>query len=104
MSSPPPSPPEPQPLPQDCLERIRSPNRVNRWIDGTGEFNNQPISPSHNLPNSPPSWIQYDLDGVVLRTPPIGSRPETTHDVFADAFGQEVARNDAGFTGKMIHL
>ncbi|TGO37225.1 hypothetical protein BHYA_0102g00100 [Botrytis hyacinthi] len=97
MSSPP--PPEPQPQPQDCRTLIRSPDRIHRWINGAGEFNNQPISPSNNVPNSPLSGNQYDLDGVNLRSPSIGSRTGDSEDVFAAAFGQENTQTGAGFTG-----
>ncbi|TGO19299.1 hypothetical protein BTUL_0005g01490 [Botrytis tulipae] len=95
MSSP---PEEPQPLPKDPRSLIRSPGRVYRWIEGTGEFN-QPISPSNNIPDSPTSGNPYDLDGVNLRSPSIGSRPAAPHDVFAAAFNQDDAQAGAGFTG-----
>ncbi|TGO48167.1 hypothetical protein BCON_0249g00150 [Botryotinia convoluta] len=98
MSSP---PPQPQPQPQDCRSLISSPDRVYRWIEGTGEFNDQPISPSNNVPNSPLSGNQYVMDdGVNLRSPSIGSRPGASHDdVFAASFNQEGAQVGADFTG-----
>ncbi|KAF7935195.1 uncharacterized protein EAE97_008102 [Botrytis byssoidea] len=95
MSSP---PEEPQPQPEDTRSLIKSPGRIHRWMDGTGEFN-QPISPSNNVPNSPPSGNPYDLDGVNLRSPSIGPRPAASHDVFVAAFNREGAQTGAGFTG-----
>ncbi|TGO49639.1 hypothetical protein BOTNAR_0423g00010 [Botryotinia narcissicola] len=91
-------PEEPQPQPEDTRSRIRSPGRIHRWMDGTGEFN-QPISPSNNVPNIPPSGNPYDLDGVNLTSPSIGPRPAAPHDVFAAAFNQDGAQAGAGFTG-----
>ncbi|KAF7926156.1 uncharacterized protein EAE98_006451 [Botrytis deweyae] len=92
MASP---PKEPQPQRPDTRTLIRSPDRIHRWMAGTGEFNNQPISPSNNVPDSPPSGIQYALDdGVYLRSPSIGSVTGVPHDVL-----QEGAQPGAGFTG-----
>ncbi|KAF5871328.1 uncharacterized protein Bfra_007844ca [Botrytis fragariae] len=79
----------------------KSPDRVHRWLQGTGEFNNQPISPSNNVPNSQPSGNQYVLDdGVNLRSPSLGFRPQTSpYNVLAAAFNQENRQTSAGFTG-----
>ncbi|KAF7889004.1 hypothetical protein EAF00_009304 [Botryotinia globosa] len=89
-------PPE-EPQPQDSRLRIRSPDRIHRWIEGIGEFN-QPISPSNNLPDSPPSGNPYDLHGVDLRSPSIGSRPGAPQNVFAATLNPDDAQTGAGFT------
>ncbi|TGO84468.1 hypothetical protein BPOR_0501g00020 [Botrytis porri] len=101
MSSP---PPIPQPQLANCRTLIRSPDRVDRWMQGTGEFSNQPMSPSNNVPNSPPSGNQYGLDdGVILSSPSVGSRPQNSpHDVFAAPITQENMRAGAGFTDPEI--
>ncbi|KAF7944234.1 hypothetical protein EAE96_010636 [Botrytis aclada] len=84
--------PELVPHPLDCLNRIRSPNRISRWLEGTGEF---------NVPDSPPSGSQRVMDDEEdLRSPPLRSHLETAHDnASAARSNQEGAQTGAGLFG-----